>query len=50
VRRRFPYLDPPNHVQVVLLKTYRTQDLDERVLRGMQITIKGISAGQGNRG
>ena len=50
VRHRFPYLDPLNHVQVELLKTHRAQDSDERVLRGIQITINGISAGLRNTG
>ncbi|HLZ01821.1 MAG TPA: phosphoenolpyruvate carboxylase [Bradyrhizobium sp.] len=50
VRHRFPYLDPLNHVQVELLKQHRAQDADERVLRGIQITINGISAGLRNTG
>jgi len=50
VRHRFPYLDPLNHVQVELLKAYRDHDPDERVLRGIQITINGISAGLRNTG
>jgi len=50
VRHRFPYLDPLNHVQVELLKAYRAQDPNERVLRGIQITINGISAGLRNTG
>jgi phosphoenolpyruvate carboxylase len=50
VRHRFPYLDPLNHVQVELLKAYRAQDSDEQVLRGIQITINGISAGLRNTG
>jgi phosphoenolpyruvate carboxylase len=50
VRHRFPYLDPLNHVQVELLKAHRAQDADERVLRGIQITINGISAGLRNTG
>lgn len=50
VRHRFPYLDPLNHVQVELLKAYRAQNPDEQVLRGIQITINGISAGLRNTG
>ncbi len=45
VRNRFPYLDPLNHVQVELLKEHRAQNPDEQVLRGIQITINGVSAG-----
>ena len=50
IRNRFPYLDPLNHVQVELLKEYRAQNPDEAVLRGIQITINGISAGLRNSG
>jgi phosphoenolpyruvate carboxylase len=50
VRHRFPYLDPLNHVQVELLKEHRAQKPDERVLRGIQLTINGISAGLRNTG
>ena len=50
VRHRFPYLDPLNHVQVELLKEHRAQNPDEQILRGIQITINGISAGLRNTG
>jgi phosphoenolpyruvate carboxylase len=50
VRHRFPYLDPLNHVQVELLKEYRAQNPDEQILRGIQLTINGISAGLRNTG
>jgi phosphoenolpyruvate carboxylase len=50
IRNRFPYLDPLNHVQVELLKEHRAQNEDEQVLRGIQITINGISAGLRNSG
>jgi phosphoenolpyruvate carboxylase len=55
IRNRFPYLDPLNHVQVELLKEHRKepvdgQAVDEQVLRGIQLTINGISAGLRNSG
>ena len=50
IRNRFPYLDPLNHVQVELLKAHRAQSQDEQVLRGIQLTINGISAGLRNSG
>lgn len=50
VRHRFPYLDPLNHVQVELLKEHRANNPDEAVLRGIQLTINGISAGLRNTG
>jgi phosphoenolpyruvate carboxylase len=55
IRNRFPYLDPLNHVQVELLKVHRNEladgeVADEQVLRGIQLTINGISAGLRNSG
>jgi phosphoenolpyruvate carboxylase len=50
IRNRFPYLDPLNHVQVELLKEHRANNPDEQVLRGIQLTINGISAGLRNSG
>jgi phosphoenolpyruvate carboxylase len=50
IRNRFPYLDPLNHVQVELLREHRSHDPDEQVLRGIQLTINGISAGLRNSG
>jgi phosphoenolpyruvate carboxylase len=50
IRNRFPYLDPLNHVQVELLRRHRASDTDERVLRGIQLTINGIAAGLRNTG
>ncbi|HAO41635.1 MAG TPA: phosphoenolpyruvate carboxylase, partial [Afipia sp.] len=50
IRNRFPYLDPLNHVQVELLQAHRSQSTDEQVLRGIQLTINGISAGLRNSG
>src|SRR5712672_2150594 len=50
IRNRFPYLDPLNHVQVELLKEHRAENPDEQILRGIQITINGISAGLRNSG
>ncbi len=51
LKMRIPYLDPLNHVQVELLKLHRGADNeDESILRGVQITINGISAGLRNSG
>jgi phosphoenolpyruvate carboxylase len=50
IRNRFPYLDPLNHVQLELLKAHRANNMDEQVLRGIQLTINGISAGLRNSG
>jgi phosphoenolpyruvate carboxylase len=50
IRHRFPYLDPLNHLQVELLKRLRSGDADERVVRGIHLTINGIAAGLRNSG
>ncbi len=50
IRNRFPYMDPLNHVQVELLKAHRADNPDEQVLRGIQLTINGVSAGLRNSG
>ena len=50
IRHRFPYLDPLNHLQVELLKRHRAGDADERVVRGIHLTINGIAAGLRNSG
>ena len=50
IRNRFPYLDPLNHIQVELLKQHRARSSDPKVLRGIQLTINGISAGLRNSG
>lgn len=49
IQYRFPYLDPLNHVQVELLKK-RDQLEEEALLRPIQLTINGISAGLRNSG
>jgi len=50
IRNRFPYLDPLNHLQVELLKRHRSGASDERVRRGIHMTINGIAAGLRNSG
>lgn len=50
IRNRFPYMAPLNHVQVELLKRYRQGDQDERVRRGIHLSINGIAAGLRNSG
>lgn len=50
ISNRFPYLDPLNHLQVNLLREYREQSENPKVLRGIQLTINGISAGLRNSG
>ena len=50
IRHRFPYLDPLNHIQIALMKKNRAAGSDEQVLRAIQLTINGISAGLRNSG
>jgi phosphoenolpyruvate carboxylase len=50
IRNRFPYLDPLNHLQVELISRYRAGSKDERVKRGIHLSINGIAAGLRNTG
>jgi phosphoenolpyruvate carboxylase len=50
IRNRMPYLDPLNHLQVELIKRYRSGRANERVARGIHMTINGIAAGLRNSG
>jgi len=50
IRHRFPYLDPLNHMQLDLLRRYRSGDNDEAVVQGIHLTINGIAAGLRNSG
>ncbi len=54
IAHRFPYLDPLNHLQVELLRRYRTrregQEGVDRLQRGIHLSINGIAAGLRNTG
>ena len=55
IKNRFAYLDPLNHLQVELLKRHRAslngdKSRDERVQRGIHLSINGIAAGLRNTG
>ena len=50
IRHRFPYIDPLHHLQVELIRRYRTGQVDERLQRGIHISINGIAAGLRNTG
>jgi len=50
IRNRFPYMDPLNHLQIELLKRHRSGDSEERVRRGIHLTINGLAAGLRNSG
>jgi len=54
IAHRFPYIDPLHHLQVELIRRFRSgkkpQDVDEKVQRGIHISINGIAAGLRNTG
>ena len=50
IRHRFPYIDPLHHLQVELVRRYRAGQTDERIQRGIHISINGIAAGLRNTG
>ena len=54
IEHRFPYLDPLNHLQVELMRRYRSGRSDDpgmdRVKRGIHISINGVAAGLRNTG
>ena len=55
IKNRFAYLDPLNHLQVELIKRHRAtitagREPEERVQRGIHLTINGVAAGLRNTG
>ncbi len=58
IRHRFPYIDPLHHLQVELIRRHREaqkgeagdEAQDERVQRGIHLSINGIAAGLRNTG
>ncbi|RXZ38996.1 phosphoenolpyruvate carboxylase [Oxalobacteraceae bacterium CAVE-383] len=55
IKNRFAYLDPLNHLQVELIKRHRAnakagRKVEERVQRGIHLTINGVAAGLRNTG
>jgi phosphoenolpyruvate carboxylase len=58
IEHRFPYLDPLNHLQVELMRRYRSRPDDanapdpttERLKRGIHLSINGVAAGLRNTG
>ena len=50
MRHRFPYIDPLHHLQVELIRRHRQGEGDERVKRGIHLSINGIAAGLRNTG
>jgi phosphoenolpyruvate carboxylase len=50
VFNRFPYLEPLNHLQVELLRRYRSGVDDELVQRGILLTMSGLATALRNSG
>jgi phosphoenolpyruvate carboxylase len=56
IQNRFAYLDPLNHLQVELIGRHRAlgldpdKEVDERVHRGIHLSINGVAAGLRNTG
>ena len=50
IRNRYPYLDPLHVMQIDLLRRRRAGDDDDRVARGIQLTINAIATGLRNSG
>ena len=54
IEHRFPYLDPLNHLQIELMRRYRGRiegaPENERLKRGIHLSINGLAAGLRNTG
>ena len=50
VRYRIPYIAPLNHLQVALLRRWRSGDQTDLVQRGIHLTINGVATGLRNSG
>ena len=50
VFNRFPYLEPLNHLQVELLRRFRSGDDEDLVQRGILLTMSGLATALRNSG
>lgn len=50
IRHRFPYIAPLNHLQIELIRRWRSGQHDEKTRRGILISINGVAAGLRNSG
>jgi phosphoenolpyruvate carboxylase len=50
VFNRFPYLEPLNHLQVELLRRYRSGENDDRMQLGILLTMSGLASALRNSG
>ena len=45
ISHRFPYITPLNHLQIDLIRRWRAGQTEEKVQRGILISINGVAAG-----
>ncbi len=50
IEHRFPYITPLNHLQVDLIRRFRAGQSEEKIQRGILISINGVAAGLRNTG
>lgn len=50
IEHRFPYITPLNHLQIDLIRRWRAGQSEEKIQRGILISINGIAAGLRNTG
>jgi phosphoenolpyruvate carboxylase len=50
IRRRLPYIDPLHHLQIELIRRWRSGSEHPQIRGGIHLTINGISAGLRNTG
>ena len=50
IEHRFPYITPLNHLQVDLIRRFRAGQVEDKIQRGILISINGVAAGLRNTG
>ena len=50
IEHRFPYITPLNHLQIDLIRRWRAGQSEEKLQRGILISINGVAAGLRNTG
>ena len=50
IRARLPYIDPLNHLQVELLRRFRSGETDQKVRDGIHLSINAIATALRNSG
>ncbi len=50
IAHRFPYITPLNHLQIDLIRRFRAGQIEDKIQRGILISINGVAAGLRNTG